>query len=259
MATGKAGKALAATSAEQVKQSLSMFEPRTLDELMKLADMVSKSDMVPKDYAGKPGNIIVAVQMGHEIGLKPLQALQSIAVINGRPCVWGDALPALVQASGLLEGWEERFETGKDADDYAAVCSATRKGFDRPFVHRFSVKDAKRAGLWGKAGTWTNYPQRMLQMRARSWVLRDGFADVLKGMRIREEEEDLVNVEAVVRPAVRTREDVVAEAAGLLERPLPPIGTLPDVPDEERAAIQGEAAAPPAPAKAERQTEGKLF
>ena len=48
-------------------------------------------------------------------------------------------------------------------------------------------RDAKRAGLFGKAGPWTQYLPRMLQMRARSWNFRDNLADVLKGFSVREE------------------------------------------------------------------------
>jgi hypothetical protein len=55
----------------------------------------------------------------------------------------------------------------------------------------FSVADAKKASLWGKAGPWSNYPKRMLQMRARSWALRDAFPDVLRGIGIKEEQHDI--------------------------------------------------------------------
>lgn len=62
-----------------------------------------------------------------------------------------------------------------------AVCIAKRHG-SSPVTARFSVMDAKRAGLWTKAGPWQTYPRRMLQMRARSFALRDAFPDVLKGL-----------------------------------------------------------------------------
>jgi hypothetical protein len=55
---------------------------------------------------------------------------------------------------------------------------------------RFSVEDAKRAGLWGKQGPWTAYPKRMLSMRARGFAIRDCFADVLKGLITAEEAQD---------------------------------------------------------------------
>ncbi len=46
--------------------------PQTFEQLMSFAELVANSGMVPKDYIGKPGNVVVAVQMGVEIGLKPL-------------------------------------------------------------------------------------------------------------------------------------------------------------------------------------------
>jgi hypothetical protein len=170
---------------------LSIFEPQSLTEAIKLAEMMAKSDLVPRDMKDKPGNVLVAIQMGAEVGLKPMQAMQNIAVINGRPTIWGDALLALVQASGLLLEFEEHYEGQVGTDGYRAVCTATRRGVSTPFVSRFAIADAKKANLWGKAGPWQQYQDRMLQMRARSFCLRNGFADVIKGLIAREEAEDI--------------------------------------------------------------------
>jgi hypothetical protein len=163
------------------------MELRTLDDVWRFATCVAKSGMAPKGI-GTPEAIVVAVEMGLEIGLKPMQALQSIAVINGRPSVGGDAAKALVMASGEMELCQE-VASGHD-DDYGYTCTIKRVGHP-PESTRFTIRDAKRAQLWGKAGPWTQYPQRMLQMRARSWRLRDSFPDVLRGVRIAEEEMDV--------------------------------------------------------------------
>jgi hypothetical protein len=53
---------------------------------------------------------------------------------------------------------------------------------------------AEQARLTRKEGPWRSYPQRMLKMRARSWTLRDGFADVLRGLHIREEVDDFIEI-----------------------------------------------------------------
>lgn len=151
---------------------------------MQLADILAQSDMVPRDYQRKPGNILVAVQWGAEVGLKPLQALQNIAVINGRPALWGDAVVALVRGSGLLEYMQET------AEGDTAVCRIKRKGQPEE-VRTFSQADAKAAGLAGKSGPWSQYPARMRQMRARAFALRDVFADVLKGLAVAEEVQDM--------------------------------------------------------------------
>jgi hypothetical protein len=164
------------------------YAPATLGEAMEFSKMLADSTMVPRAYQGKPQDIMVCVQWGAEIGLAPMQALQNIAVINGKPSVYGDAAMALVQASPMCEGVEEFFE-GEGTVNPVAVCVAHRKN-RKPVVAKFSVEDAKRAGLWGKTGPWQAYPKRMMQMRARGFALRDQFADVLKGLMTIEEATD---------------------------------------------------------------------
>lgn len=174
------------------------FAPATITEAIQFSEMLAKSQMVPKAYQNKPEDIMVAVQWGYEIGLAPLQALQNISVINGKPSVYGDAAMALVQASPICEGVDEYME-GEGTPNPVAVCVARRKGRN-PVIARFSVEDAKRAGLWGKSGPWQSYPKRMMQMRARGFALRDAFPDVLKGLITAEEAQDYPS-EAVPRPA----------------------------------------------------------
>jgi len=164
------------------------FLPTTFTEAKQFAGELAASNLVPKAYAGKPLDILVAIQWGNEIGLAPMQSLQNIAVINGKPSVYGDAAMALVQASPSCEGVEEFFE-GEGTSNPVAVCIAHRKG-RKPVTVRFSVEDAKRAGLWNKQGPWTQYPKRMLQMRARGFALRDAFPDALKGLITTEEAQD---------------------------------------------------------------------
>jgi hypothetical protein len=164
------------------------FAPATITEAMEFSKMLADSTMVPRAYQGKPQDIMVCVQWGYEIGLAPMQALQNIAVINGKPSVYGDAAMALVQASAVCEDVQEYFE-GEGTPNPVAVCVAKRRG-RKEVVAKFSVEDAKRAGLWGKTGPWQAYPKRMMQMRARGFALRDAFPDVLKGLITAEEAQD---------------------------------------------------------------------
>ena len=181
--------ALATTSPAPLARSAGFsLTPRNLTEAMEMAKLMANSDLVPKDFRDKPGNVLVAVQMGAELGLAPMQAIQNIAVVNGRPTVWGDAALALVKAS---PSYEWLTETVKDG---VATCTIKRRGEPEPISRTFTVADAKQAGLFGKQGPWTQYPQRMLQLRARAFALRDGFPDVLKGLAVREEVEDYVTV-----------------------------------------------------------------
>lgn len=165
------------------KQNFSLT-PQSLSEAMEFAAMMSKSSIVPKDYQNNPGNILVAIQWGMELGLQPMQSMQNIAVINGRPAIWGDAMLALVRGSGLLESINEKIT------DTGCVCIVKRRG-EEAVIREFTMDDATKAGLKGKAGPWSQYPKRMLQLRARAFALRDVFPDVLRGIHIAEEAQDI--------------------------------------------------------------------
>ena len=161
--------------------------PTSMKEMELFAEKLSKSILVPKDYQGKPANCLVAIQWGMELGLAPLQALQNIAVINGKPSVYGDSLLAMVRADSRCMGVEETQEGG------VATCIVKRKladGSIEKVKRTFSMQQAEQAGLSNRP-TWKAYPERMLQHRARGNALRDAFPDVLRGIITTEEAQDI--------------------------------------------------------------------
>jgi hypothetical protein len=170
---------------------------QSFDDAFRFSKMVASSEFAPKDFKGKPESCMLAIQHGSEVGLSPMQSLQSIAVINGRPTIWGDAALALVQSSPVCEYVKEYIEG--QGDNLTAVCEAKRRGYPAPTVSRFSMADAKRAGLAGKSGPWSQYPERMLALRARGFALRNAFADALRGLITAEEAQDYPQP-VVVRP-----------------------------------------------------------
>lgn len=159
---------------------------QTFEEMLKFAKFVHESQFCPKGLKTE-GEVFIALQATMEIGLPPMAGLQNIAVVNGRPTIYGDAALAVVRASGLLESYKE--EVVGEGDDKGVKVTVKRRGYDEA-SESFTVKDAKTAGLWGKQGPWTQYPRRMLMFRARGFVLRDQFSDVLKGFRTTEEVRD---------------------------------------------------------------------
>jgi len=170
---------------------------QTISEAMTFGKMLAGSSFVPKDFRGKPEDCVLAVQHGAELGLGPMQSVQSIAVINGRPSIWGDAAIALVKGSAVCEYISERIEG--EGDSMTAICEAKRRTDPTATVSTFSVADAKKAGLWGKAGPWQQYPKRMLQLRARGFALRDAFPDILRGLVTAEEAQDYATEPESVR------------------------------------------------------------
>ncbi|TVR06673.1 MAG: hypothetical protein EA385_15255 [Salinarimonadaceae bacterium] len=181
--------------------------PNSLAGVWKMSQIIAESGVAPKDM-DTPQKISVAIMHGLELGMTPMTALQSIAVVNGRPTVWGDGAIGLIRGSGKMEWIKERIEGA--GDEMNAICEIKRKGEATPSIGQFSVHDAKTAALWTKAGPWKQYPKRMLQMRARAFALRDGFADVLRGLSIREEMDDVEAMKDVTPPSAPKAADVPA-------------------------------------------------
>lgn len=172
--------------------------PQNWQEITAIAGAICRARMAPKSYCDQDGNpqpekVAIAIMHGLEVGFTPMASLQSLAVINGMPSVYGDGLLALIKASGLLEDIEESMEWDKTGP-IAATCKMWRRGEKTPSIQVYAREDAMKAGLWGKRGPWTDHPARMLQWRARGWCGRDKFPDVLRGLHSAEEAQDMVDV-----------------------------------------------------------------
>ncbi len=170
--------------------------PKSIAEVRELARLIALAEWAPDSYRDLDGNYVqqkieLAIMHGATVGLGPIAAVQSIAVIDGMPTIWGDGALSIVERSGLLEDMLEEYRSDPE-EGLAAICTMRRRRRPTPIQNRFSMAMAEQAQLTRKEGPWQSYPQRMLKMRARSWSIRDGFADVLRGLHIREEVDDFI-------------------------------------------------------------------
>ncbi len=192
--------------------------PRTFDDAWRIGSAAVTGKWAP--YGWTKEQATLAIMHGAEVGLPPMMSLQKICIINGRPSLWGDAVPAIALATGQLEDWHEGIRGEGEAME--AYCIVKRRGIKTPIETTFSVADARRAGLWDERpivaknvwdkekrqkvwkadaendSPWYRHPKRMLQMRARR-AFRDAFADAFSGLYIAEEmqERDMRDVTPV--------------------------------------------------------------
>lgn len=183
--------------------------PQNIEEAFRMADAIFMSGMFPESYAadserrtgrqmlGGPdrvattSRIMVGIQKAMEVGLPPISGLSAIYIVNNRPTIYGDGIPALLYSSGKVTKFKEWSEGEWGKDDYVCKCLIQRNDMEDPIEREFSWADAKKAGLTGKTGPWTTHPKRQLQMRARGFAARDGAADILNGLGIYEEVMDI--------------------------------------------------------------------
>lgn len=179
--------------------------PDSFEDVQRFAKMAITSGLFKGDRkdgdAEKHAKACMAILQGLEVGLPPMQAVQSIAVINGRCLIWGDAVPGLLWANGFKIA-----QTISGAGEgRTATCTITRPD-GTEITRAFSVADAKRARLWDERPTvkkqwegkweekpndspWFRFPDRMLGFRALGFAVKDGASDVTRGLYVREEYE----------------------------------------------------------------------
>ena len=224
------------------------LQVQSLDEMRRWAMFVVDSGLAPACFT-TASQVIVATQYGRELGFSLMQGLRSIAVINGKAQIYGDAALALVKKSGLLKGgYSEKVEGV--GDKMVAKVHSVRvapNGFESEVKTEFTVEDAKKAGLWGKKGPWSTHPKRMLKYKARAFNLRDNFPDILMGMHTVEEMEG-EEYEALPAPTCATpkRADRKPVEASVVE-PTPEAAE----PETTDTATQEEPQAPVEPADPE--------
>lgn len=173
---------------------------RNLEDMFRFGQYVVRCGL-----AQTPEQALIKIQTGAELGITPMKSLQTVMVVNNQARLWGDMPLALVRKSGLMEYIIETIEGVKDGR--VAICKSKRKDSPNAVETRFSVTDAIQAGLWNKAGTWKQYPERMLKYRARSFNLRDNFPDALAGVIIAEEYEGVEAPQEQATPQVPGRDE----------------------------------------------------
>jgi hypothetical protein len=163
------------------------FEFTDIDGMFRAAQCYLQSGFAPKAFT-TPQQLVICWARGAELGLRPLQAIDGLTVINNRIGIMGDLALAMVRQTGELAHYEKAWDG--QGEDLTCTVTVQRKGSE---VHdyTFSVREAKQAGIWSRNPVWPQYPKRMTYYRALGFGLRDEFSDILKGLYTSEELQDL--------------------------------------------------------------------
>lgn len=200
---------------------------KSFDDLMAVSNIMYKGGLA--QGCGKPEAVACKIMVGMELGLKPGQAIASIMLVNGKPSVYGDAVPGLAISSGLMDGEPIEKEVGTPGtDSWGWTVTVKRKGSKEPNSVTYTLADAKRTGLYpAKAGSaWANYTSRMMLWRARGTVYRDAFPDLYTGLVVMVDDP---NEEPVKVEVTGTRVDT-SPANALPAAPTQPAANGPTVP-----------------------------
>jgi len=119
------------------------------------------------------GEVLAVILAGQELGLPTMASLRGLQVVRGKVIISYDTMIALLKSRGYRVEWLER------TAERATLRLTDPQGV--PHVETWDVDRAKRAGLWGQKGPWSQYPETMLGARAVSSAARAFAGEVLSG------------------------------------------------------------------------------
>ena len=181
-----------------------------MDAASRLAGALCGTDMVPKQYRGKPDDGAAAILYGAELGMNATQALQNVMVINGKPGVEARTMVALLAKQGYL------VETVESSDTSVTVRGTAPNGHEE--TSTWTIDRAAQAGYTSNA-LYKKIPQQMLYAKAATEVCRKIAPHVLMGIAYSTEE---LRLEGAVKATAVRRDRPSRGSAGLraaIEKP----------------------------------------
>lgn len=121
----------------------SILDPNTYIQMKALASDFFNSKVVPSAYTNML-QVLFGIQAGYEMGMQPVEALQSITFVNGNASVWGKAVPRRLR----VHGWSLSFEEGQDDpnDELSQFCEASIIKGDEVYTDKVYYRDAVDSG-----------------------------------------------------------------------------------------------------------------
>lgn len=165
----------------------------------KLAQVISTADIIPDNYKNKAADCAIAIDMADRMGVSPMMVMQNLYVVKGKPSWSGQACKALIEGCGKFKPGSVRpvYIGEKGTDERGCYLSAVWEDTgDKVEGPEVTLKMARAEGWLGKNPKWTNMPELMLAYRASAFFARVYCPEVLMGVHVEGENED-------IRPAER--------------------------------------------------------
>lgn len=168
-------------------------ESMGLEKLMNMAEMLSKSTIVPVTYQHRPENCFIALDMASRMGVSPMVVMQNLYVIQGKPSFSGSAIAAMIRSNPTLNDVNLTYVGDEGKDNWGAYVSATRiKDGKLLKGGTVTIATAKKEGWFQKTGSkWQTMPELMLAYRAYSWFGRIYTPETMMGLQSTDEIEDV--------------------------------------------------------------------
>lgn len=174
-------------------------DSKEYNRIGQMAQMISKSNLVPQSYQGKPEDCFLALQFAVRLGMEPLTVMQNLYVVKGKPSWSGQFCMALIRANPAFSNVRLVYTGTKGTDNRGAYVTALRVS-DGSVVEGTEVTIAMaKAEGWISNSKWKSMPEQMLGYRAAAFFARLHCPEALLGIQTAEEVEDVDATRASTR------------------------------------------------------------
>ena len=162
-------------------------DKKQFDQLLRAANMLSQTSIIPASYQGKPQDCFVALEMATRMGVSPLVVMQNMYVVKGKPAWAGQACTMFINSCGKFTGVKHVYTGEKGTDSRGCYVTATRIS-DGVQVNGVEVTIAMaKAEGWTSNTKWRNMPELMLAYRASAFFARVHCPEALMGVQLVDE------------------------------------------------------------------------
>ena len=157
------------------------------NQLLRAADMVAKSSIIPQTYQGKPQDCFIAMEMANRMNVSPMIVMQNMYVVKGKPSWSGQACTMLINSCGKFKDVKHIYTGTKGTDNRGCYVKATRIEDNEEICGvEVTMQMAKSEG-WTSNSKWKNIPELMLAYRASAFFARVYCPEALMGVQTAEE------------------------------------------------------------------------
>lgn len=172
--------------------NLAFQDTKIFDQIARAASMLSKTDIVPATYKGKPENCFIAIEIANRMGVSPMMVMQNLYVVQGKPSWSGQAATSMLKNSSEFKNVKHVYTGTAKTDDWGCYVQAERLNGEIVKGAEVTIEIAKKEGWHSKGGSkWLTMPELMLAYRASAWFARVHCPELLMGMQTKEEVEDV--------------------------------------------------------------------
>lgn len=178
-------------TAKNTETTLSVFSgEENFKNAMQMATQLSKSDMIPATYKGKPENCIIALELSNRLKLSPFLVMQNMYIVQGKPSWSSSFIISCINGSGRFAGpLKFEMDAQKTKCRAWAIEKATGDKLTGPLI---TMEMAAQEGWLNKNGSkWKTMPELMLRYRAAAFFGRLYCPEIINGMLTEEEAQDV--------------------------------------------------------------------